>query len=352
MRSGPSSSKKTNVHDRSVVTRNNNSARRGTKQQSKAVNNPLHRKSNNASSSSGRRFKATLGLRRTKDEDGDDQYVSFDDIRRTRYSSIKQHSKKEEQLVNSNFRHHRLSSRSVAKLSFPSPSPPRGKIHVPTDIVIDTSLSDESSLITIDDSLATLEGLSITLPPQPVGHAEDRFRAVQFKRVVMVHTYDTDERPICTRDAVACLSKEPTVVRKLGLYERIALYEQRPDLAPFYNNPWATDINNKVLAPIVSAGRKNATLPGDKSTVVQADSAMTRPGDICHQEAREYNDPSSLLDVGGEDSRDEIDEDIRNVERDDEGSVRSDRKEVDVAKMCHLYGPVAFNCILGCVTGE
>jgi len=339
MRSATSLSKKTNVHDIGVVARNNSTSLK---------NNSFHRKSNNASSSSGGRFTATSAeLLRTKDEDGDDQYVSFDYIRRTRYSSIKQHSKKEEQLVNSNFRPRRSPSHSAAKSSSPSPSPSPRHGKVPTDIVIDTSLSDESSLITVDDSLATLEGLSITLPPQPVGRAE-----VQFKRVVMVHTYDADERPICTRDTVACSSKEPTVVRKLGLYERIALYEQRPDLAPFYNNPLATDINNKVLAPIVSAGRKNATLPSDKSTTVQADSAMTRTGDICHQEAREYNNPSSLLDVGGADSRDEIDEDIRDVERDDEGSMQSDGKEVDIAKMCHLYGPVAFNRILGCVTGE
>ena len=376
------------------ATPDNASRARGliyTKQQSKAhvggTGTPFHKKVNKASKSSGRRSEAISKSIRAKDEDEDDQYVSFENVRRKAFARMRQHTKKEEQLVQPtcNSRRCQPSSYSPAtgtglvtsepRSDPPSPSfPPRDEI--PVDIIINTSLSDESSLITLDDSLTSLEGLNVAFPSQSAERLNDRFRSVQFKRVVMVHTYDTSERPICSNNTGACtvdgLFKKPADVRKLGLYERIALYEKRPDLAPFYNNQWATSINGMVLAPIdatlettqkvkqmgaqavsiVTGGGKKVDLSGGIDAIAGANSPlMTIPGNFCHQEAREYIESSSLLE--DKDSRDEMVEGISiRDESEEQGSVKSGRENFKVSTLCHLYEPAAFNRILGCMKGE
>lgn len=363
--------------------------RKPKQQSSKVLNaNPFAHKKNKASSSSSssiRRFKSRSELLYTEDEDVDEEYVSFEDIRQSRYSRVRQYSKREERLITnrnsssntSNNAPHRSSTSTTSYLPLPNKMPP-------SDIIIHKSNSDDCSLTTLgEDSLTSLVGLNITLPPaqqHPVGGGRDddrrASRAVQFKRVVMVQTYDPNEGPVCMKNIVDGLLKEqPSTVRKLGLFEKIALYEARPDLAPFYHHQWAADINKLVLAPTMDAtlvtsekvvkmgdealrmvGGGTKAIANDNNNTgssVKADSVTTSAGSMScevRQEAREYVESTSLLDVEG-DSRDEMDE--YSYGRDEcEVEEESDEASVDVERLCRLYGPAGVDRILGCIKGE
>ena len=254
-------------------------------------------------------------------------------------------------------------------------------------IVLNSSLSDDSS--------STLDGLNIDFSSAPCDFTH-RSR-VKFKRVSFLYTYNNDYcHPPANRPT-------PSPVRKLGVYEKIALYEQRPDLAPFYyvggllshtpqSSPAAASsslgIEELVLAPLDEAGEilhigrtwkprdannRQKMIGGEAIVSVGSTEAVANfnyRDDVPYDEeegARERNDCStsthsrfadtlSLLDVAsGSDSRDDDDGD----DGDDEmhgGNVRDECPGSitggDMTRTCRLYGPRAVSSIIGCVTKE
>ena len=254
--------------------------------------------------------------------------------------------------------------------------------HQAPHIILNTSLSDDSSsLTTLADSLTTLDGLNIDLS-SPRDRAR-RSRSVRCKKVSFLHTYNASDHPGAINQRA-----RPSTIRKLGLYEKISLYEQRPDLAPFYYvggllpstsqtvaTPGSPGFDNEelVLAPLDEAreflqiGRKPTrndapTMEADETAIESAGSTDAVANFMCRDDApydedetREQNDCEhrrvdtlSLLDTAsGSDSRDDDDGDaaVRNVR--DEcpiGSVGG-----DVTRLCRIYGPRAVDSLLGCV---
>lgn len=295
--------------------------------------------------------------------EGTDGYISFDDIQQNRHMHVKLDSKKEENQHCRPRQHHKQQGRQASH------------------IILNTSLSDDSSsLTTIADSLTTLDGLNIVLS-SPCDRTR-RSRSVRCKKVSFLHTYNASDHPGAINQRT-----RPSTIRKLGLYEKIALYEQRPDLAPFYyvggllpssSQTVATsrspgfDNEELVLAPLDEAreflqiGRKptrndTPTMEVDETAIESAGSTdavanFMHRDDVPYDEdeTRDQNncehrrvDTLSLLDTAsGSDSRDDDDSDaVRNIR--DEcpiGSVGG-----DVTRLCRIYGPRAVESILGCV---
>ena len=247
-----------------------------------------------------------------------------------------------------------------------------------SSIVLNSSLSDDSSsLTTIDDSLTTLDGLNIDLSSSPCGFTQ-RSRSVGFKKVRFLHTYNNDN---CHPSINTC---RPTFsqVRKLGLYEKMALYEQRPDLAPFYYYAGGllpptpqmlpAAASNSVLQIGQTWKPRDATTSNNRETMIGGDAIVSVGStdavanfnyrdDVPYdeeKEAREQNDCSthcrvadtlSLLDVAsGSDSRDDDNDGIGNM-RDE---CPSNTIGGDMTRICRIYGPRAVSSIIGCVTKE
>lgn len=256
--------------------------------------------------------------------------------------------------------------------------------HQAPHIILNTSLSDDSSsLTTLADSLTTLDGLNIDLS-SPRDRAR-RSRSVRCKKVSFLHTYNASDHPGAINQRA-----RPSTIRKLGLYEKISLYEQRPDLAPFYYvggllpstsqtvaTPGSPGFDNEelVLAPLDEAreflqiGRKPTrndapTMEADETAIESAGSTDAVANFMCRDDApydedetREQNDCEhrrvdtlSLLDTAsGSDSRDDDDDD-------GDAAVRKVRDECpigsvggDVTRLCRIYGPRAVDSLLGCV---
>ena len=253
--------------------------------------------------------------------------------------------------------------------------------HQVSSIVLNSSLSDDSSsltTITIDDSLTTLDGLNIDLLSWPCGFTQ-RSRSVRFKKVRFRHTYSNDHCHPSAADRPT-----PSQVRRLGLYEKIALYEQRPDLAPFYYAagrlpptpqipPAAASnslgIDELVLAPLDEAGEVlqiGQTWKASDETIVSVGSTdavanFNYRDDVPYdeeEEVREQNDCTrhcrvvdapSLLDVAsGSDSRDDDNDDVGNIRDECPGNIIGG----DMTRICRICGPRAVSSIIGCVTKE
>ena len=314
---------------------------------------------------SNKRNGAKVATTHTGVGEGTDGYISFGDIQQNRYMHVKLNSQGEENQRCRPRQHHQQQGRQASH------------------IILNTSLSDDSSsLTTIADSLTTLDGLNIDLS-SPCDRAR-RSRPVRFKKVSFLHTYNSSDHPGAINQRA-----RPSTIRKLGLYEKIALYEQRPDLAPFYYvggllpsmsqtvaTPGSLGFDNEelVLAPLDEArdflqiGRKPTRTRNDPPTMEVDESAIKSAGstdavaNFMHRddvpydedETREQNDCEhrrvgtlSLLDTAsGSDSRDDDDSDaVRNIR--DEcpiGSVGG-----DVTRLCRIYGPRAVDSLLGCV---
>ena len=297
--------------------------------------------------------------------EGTDGYISFGDIQQNRYIHVKLDSQKEENQHCRPRQHHQQQGRQASH------------------IILNTSLSDDSSsLTTLADSLTTLDGLNIDLS-SPCDRAR-RSRSVRCKKVSFLHTYNAGDHPGAINQRA-----RPSTIRKLGLYEKIALYEQRPDLAPFYYvggllpstsqtvaTPRSPGFDNEelVLAPLDEAreflqiGRKptrndTPTMEVDETAIESAGSTDAVANFMCRDdvpydedETREQNDCEhrrvdtlSLLDAAsGSDSRDDDD--------DGDAAVRNVRDECpigsvggDVTRLCRIYGPRAVDSLLGCV---
>jgi len=212
----------------------------------------------------------------------------------------------------------------------------------------------------------------------PCGFTQ-RSRSVRFKKVRFRHTYSNDHcHPSIERPT-------PSQVRRLGLYEKIALYEQRPDLAPSYYAggllsptpqipPAAASnslgIDELVLAPLDEAGELlqiGRTWKASDETIVSVGSNdavanFNYRDDVPYDEeedAREQNDCTahcrvvdtlSLLDVAsGSDSRDDDDNnDVGNIRDECPGNII----DGDMTRICRICGPRAVSSIIGCVTKE
>ena len=302
--------------------------------------------------------------------EGTDGYISFDDVQQNRHMHVKLNSHRGEENQRCRPRqHHQQQGRQASC------------------IILNTSLSDDSSsLTTIADSLTTLDGLNIDLS-SPCDRTR-RSRSVRCKKVSFLHTYNASDHPGAINQRA-----RPSTIRKLGLYEKIALYEQRPDLAPFYYvggrlpstsqtvaTPGSLGFDNEelVLAPLDEArdflqiGRKptrtrnsTPTMEVDEAAIKSAGSTDAVANFMCRDdvpydedETRDQNncehrrvDTLSLLDTAsGSDSRDDDDDD------DGDAAVRNVRDECpigsvggDVTRLCRIYGPRAVESILGCV---
>lgn len=306
---------------------------------------------------------------------GIDEYGSFDDTQRGRYTHASHYGSPKEpgrRNLDHQQKHDTQPSQQNRQASL---------------LILNKSLSDDSSsLTTIDDSLTTLDGLNIDLPFSPFGYTH-RSRSIKFKQVRFIHTYNVNCRP----SATTC-RRAPTTVRKLDLHEKIALYERRPDLAPFYyacgllhpvpqtsaaTNAASFNIEELVLAPLDEAGEilqiGRTWKPRNACTgtpIVAADETIASVGstdavanfdyrdDIPYDEeaVRKQNDGAhrrvgtlSLLDVpSGSDSvdGDDVDKAKNTCIRDDECPGG------DMTRICRIYGPRAVDSILGCIANK